>query len=344
MISLTDIKVEATLLLNNNISDFNKLVDTINNVTYTSLDTNTPIVRFRGTSIKKEHDKILIVGWQRNVSRLQKLDVSLPTVISIQLSLDLIIEDISLDSDFKGSKGLTCHQGYLSKNLKENLLGKKFDSTLYEDIQTSKLHCFHLMEVLAGTLSAHELMVSKNKDVIFEEEALDCQFIGKDYLVVGKQYVDIIDKTFSFTTKFKDARDKFYIDTNGVLLIKEKAIASFYIEDEELFSLDFSAKNQREFCIKAKRLCLGGIKEIQKKYFRDFDSKIMFTNLYVPAYIGLLIQSFSMKLYHNNLNQVLHSLNTVQRYNNIPKCVGAVLNHKEAEEHFPNFDLNELFG
>ena len=60
---------KPTLLINEQVDNEEELISRIINNRYSSLDTEIPICRFRGTLIKRLADKIKIVGWQRNVSR-----------------------------------------------------------------------------------------------------------------------------------------------------------------------------------------------------------------------------------------------------------------------------------
>ena len=70
--------------------------------------------------------------------------------------------------------------------------------------------------------------------------------------------------------------------------------------------------------------------------------RIFNTNLYPLSYIGLLIQSVAIRLFNNNYNYIMHALTSLQRDENGPLCVGAVLNPEEADKHFPGFSFTEL--
>ena len=92
------------LLIGNyeNFNNINEFIDKIVFSDYSCINDDIPICRYRGTFIEPiKNNKFNIVAWQRNIARIKRMDVSLPTIINITLSDTGTIEYINLEPSFK---------------------------------------------------------------------------------------------------------------------------------------------------------------------------------------------------------------------------------------------------
>lgn len=343
MNKVTTVFPKPKLLLNEEIKDIDLLIDQVKNKTYSSVDTEVPCSRFRGTVVKKTSNNIEVVGWQRNISRLQKADVSLPTIIIIKLDLDYVIKDIYLDHDFDGSKGLLCYQGYLDKNLKEKLINQKVNDSFFKLVQIDMLHCFHLSEVLAGILSSLEIFQQKELDYFFEEEVFDTYVRDEDFIIVGAQKMNIKDSPVNYSMELKRAMELIGFNDNGRIYSTEPLDVIFSLEGKEIFNKKISGKKPKRMCLNMKKLAIEGLDYVKSSLVPDSNTAYMCSNLFFQAFIGLLVQVIVMKKFYNNYNYVLHVLTGIQRSNNSPRCIGAVESQGEADKYFPGFNLSEIF-
>ncbi len=335
---------QPILLLNEVIDDQDLLIKEVLNRPFASLDTDIPVARFRGTMIKKTGNGVKITGWQRNVSRLQKMDVSLPTIISVDLDENYTVRNINLHESFQGSKGLLCNQAYLNKNLVHKLINKDISQeSFFVNVQVSHLHCFHITEVLGGIITGIEIMKEKSLDFLFEEEITDSWVESADFHAIGAQKFNFNPDTCYYQLVFKEAQNKFKFNRNGGVFSNDPVDYLFYLNNELKFKDSMAGSTDKRMCLAIKVLCIKAVNEIKKVSVPFFSGNYLSSNLYFQAFIGLLFQAISMKIYYNNLNYVLHTLNSIQRYDNIPQCVGAVDNQEEASKHFPGFDLSKIF-
>lgn len=331
-----------SLLIGEELTDAKVLINHVKNNLFTSLDKTVPVCRFRGTYINKSKEGYEIVGWQRNVSRLQKMDVSLPTIISINLDENFIVKKIELDRSFAGSKGLLCNQRYLNENINEKLIGMKIDSDFFNNIQVEKLHCFHITEVMGGVISCLQIMNERNLDYVFEEEVLDGISDGNDLYIAGLQKFSFLDQTVNYTIKFTNALKCVKFSGNGTIACNESFDAIFYSDGKEIIKEAFFGKDEKRLCLKIKSFSLTAVNNIKQLFTSDKGNSFMCSNIFPQAFIGLFVQLISMKLYDNNYNYVLHCLNAIQRYGGVPRCIGAIDSYEDAAKHFPKYNLSYI--
>jgi hypothetical protein len=336
---------EPKFLLNDEIKDVDELVHRVINDLYYSVDPDVPTCRFRGTLVKRSQDRIDVVGWQRNVSRLQKMDVSLPTIIVLELDKEYVIKRIKLDPSFKGSKGLLCYQKYLDANLARQLLNRNIEETSLKINQVAKLHCFHIVEVLGGILSCVDLVREKKLDYFYEEEVGDSYFDREDFIAVGKQKMSLSETQASYDIVFQNVSHSIKFDENGTIYASAPFHALFNLNRKNCLKKELKGTTEKRLCHRIKVFSMESLEHVKKLLLSpDIKSSYMCSNLFFDAFIGLVIQAFAMKKYYNNYNYVFHSLNGIQRFGNIPRCVGAVESQEEADKYFPGHYLNDIFS
>jgi hypothetical protein len=347
MIRIDDNKT-AHLLIGNNES-IDDMKRAICDSEYTALDLDKPTLRFRGTLIdaRRGFDHLKITGWQRNIARLRKLDVSLPTIITMTLSGDGIIEDIDFDRSFKGSKGLMCCWSYLNRNLKSQLPGHAFDSSFINLVKQEKMHCAHLFEVLSGIYSYYRILKENNFEDInprqyaCEEEAIDSYVDEGSLHSVGK-HVFQEKPSVDYRLTLHDIIGNVGFTNKGTLEMRNGVEASFALNGKQVLNemVSINSRDTGHTDLAAFLLrCIGAIKKevCPEKQLRMFN-----TNLYPRAYIGMLVQSVAIRLFNNNYNYIMHALTALQRSANAPLCVGAISDQDEADRHFPGFSFSEL--
>jgi len=307
------------------------------------LDTEIPICRFRGTLIKRLADKIKIVGWQRNVSRLQKMDVSFPTIIRMELDNDMGIRMTDVDPSFKGSKGPLCQYRYLDKNLREKFINAKIDDRFFKLIQIGNLHCFHFVEVIGGILSCLQIMDERNMDYIYEEEVIDGYVENRNLNIMGIQRMNFLENPVMYAMVYENALNNIKFNEKGMIYAEEMFPVEFYLDDKKMFTKEFQGINEKKLCSKIKIFCLEALAHLKLIFTQDIQNSFMCSNIFPQAFIGLLVQVVAMKMYYNNSNYVLHCLNGIQHFGDIPRCIGAINSPEEASKYFPLYDLSAIF-
>lgn len=335
------------LLIGNyeNFNNINEFIDKIVFSDYSCINDDIPICRYRGTFIEPiKNNKFNIVAWQRNIARIKRMDVSLPTIINITLSDTGTIEYINLEPSFKGSRGLFCSQKYLNRNLKKTLAGSKIDKNFINLIKTENLHCFHLTEVLGSVFSYYNLFKNesfKNNAYFFDEEVTDSYDIHDDLIAVGIQRI----KNFpdlKYTMVFKDIYQKTTFSQKGFLNVLENMEVDFFINDQIILKNTIKPTISEISYINFFRILKKCVIEISKYLYNNKTYKLLNTNLYPAAYIGLFVQALALKIYRNNYDYTMHVLASIQRKNGNPLCIGAINNIDEANQYFPEFDITEI--
>lgn len=301
------------------------------------LDPSLPICRFRGTAV---YPGGTLIGWQRNISRIRKMDVSLPTLITVTLTPEDIIADIDLDSGFKGSKGLMCSQPYLNRNMKRHLLGQRMDDTLFSKIKQRHLHCFHLVEVLLG-MTTFYLMAKHEKRTdtpFYEQEIIDCHGSGHDLVAQGRQDVNG-EKDVRYTIHFKDILQRIAFDNSGMLSKVDDLDMDFYLNKALVMNQTINLKDRFGQMLDFMLSCIDRMKA---EVCPDLDIPFRSTNLFPPAILSMLIQASAMHLFNNNYAYVMHVLSALQRRNDAPACVGAIRDEAEANTYFPDYRFGEI--
>jgi hypothetical protein len=313
------------------------------------MDSKAPACRFRGTvvDIGEGFDRIKITGWQRNVSRLCGMDISLPTIITLRLGPNEIIEDIELDSSFKGSKGLMCCRTYLNRNLKSLLQGQMLDSSFINKVKVRKTHCFHIFEVLSGIYSYYQILRLNNfndvypHDVACEEEAIDSYRENGTIYSAGVHLVT--EKTpLHFHLTLHDILGSVGFDHNGFLKTDSGVCADFIIDEKHILSERISIHNPDTGCMDMTTYLFKCINVLKQWMCPGNNIRMFNTNLYPASYIGMLMQSVAIRLFNDNYHYIMHAITSLQRAGNVPLCVGAVMGREEAFTHFPGFDFSDL--
>lgn len=345
-------QTKPTLLIEeySTLDDFEKIKKKIITNNYSSMSQNVPMCRFRGTVIdspQKDGNVEKIMGWQRSVSRIRKMDVSLQTLISLTVNETEEIVDIELDDSFRGSKGLLCSQTYLDKALKRNIIGLKLNTNFLKSVTMADLHCFHLVEILSAIYSyyrivKHQKTTTGNQEKYhFEEEVMDC-FLKDDDGYAFSKYVFKDREPIWHTLKFNDLFRTVGFDKAGNLKGLEKVKIDFFINDTFICNntelLGRSKNIYRDFLA----FILKCINEIKIRICDDLNVRFLNTNLFPGALIGSIVQAVAMQTFKNNYNYVMHVLTALQRPDNTPLCLGAIKNKAEAETYFEGYDFEDL--
>jgi hypothetical protein len=316
---------------------------------YATVDPLKPTLRFRGTVIDARDglERIVITGWQRNVSRLRKMDVSLPTIITLVLDKNRHIREIELDESFKGSKGLMCSHRYLNRNLKTQVRGQVFDGSFLGAIKQEKTHCSHLFEVLSGMYSFYRMAENRGfaglrpRGFMYEEEAIDSYTKDGTIHSLGTHMVKGLAPV-CFRLSLHDIMGKVGFAGGGALRLEEGVAAVFRLNGEKVLKGMISINNQNCGHPDLLKFLLQCIAKVKDKLCPAKGIRMFNTNLYPRAYIGMLIQAVAIRLFNNNYNYIMHALTALQRFDEVPLCVGALTDQAEADQYFPGFDFTEL--
>ncbi len=332
------------------------LKDRICNSTFKPLDASTPTCRFRGTVIKpRDADgAVTVIGWQRNAARLQKMDVSLPSIITAQVRKcpdqnTYRVVSIELDKCFKGSKGVLCSAHYLDRNMKEAVTGRAFDSSLIKKAKLKAMHCFHIVEVLDGMISYFEavraeLSPNNSRSLFFEEENLDymtdrdkrSHFCGH-HLITGKNAIQ-------YRLTFKDLIEKVSFSKEGEMACNGNLNYEFSIEGRQAMCGEIAFTTKDLFYLRFQKMLLQCGTMVQSAFGFDLRDNMYFTNLHPAAFIGLMTQTLAIRHFGNNYHYIMHALTGLQRRSNAPLCIGSVTNRIETKRFFPGFLSDDLKG
>jgi hypothetical protein len=333
---------QARLLINT-YDNMDRLNTMILESDYTAADPLMPALRFRGTVARAANrdNGLIITGWQRNVSRLRKMDVSLPTIITMVVDGKERIESIELDTGFAGSKGLICSHSYLNRRLKTLLQGQSLDSSFIHRVKQENTHCAHLFEVLSGIYAYYSMLKMNGfRDLrprghAYEEEVIDSYAEDGTLYSLGT-HVFMGREPLRYKTALFDLMRRIGFTKNGGLTITQGIRTDFSLNGlscAQCLVNDFAGFSGFLLrCLdKVRRQVLAG------RYVRMFNS-----NLYPGAYLGLLAQAVAVRLFNNNYNYIMHAVTALQRAGDRPLCVGALNNQEEADRWFPGFSFSEL--
>ncbi len=341
-------KKTAQLLINN-YEDIDHLKKKILDAPYQALDPDTPICRFRGSLAdgREGFDKIRLIGWQRNIARLRKMDVSLPAIVTLTINGNRVIEDISLDPSFKGSKGLMCCWKYLNRNLKSVFQGQVFDNTFIQRAKLESTHCYHLFEVLSGIYSYYQILKANNFAEIspdqyaYEEEAIDSYVENGTVNSLGVQLLKG-KAPIDFRLNLPYIINRVSFDKNGVLKTEQGIQAEFFLDEKPVLSEMVTINNQMAHAVDLSKFLFKCIQQLKQRLGSGGNIRIFNTNLYPQAYIGMLIQSIAIRLFNNNYNYIMHALTALQRSGEQPLCIGALVDQNEADRYFPGYNFADL--
>jgi len=344
--------IKPTLLINDYsaIHDLESIKKSITENHYYSISRTVPMCRFRGTVVDtrtRPDNMETILGWQRNVSRIRSMDVSMPTLISLTVNDREEIMDIELDASFRGSKGLLCSRPYLDTLLKKKLIGLHLDTNFLQAITVNQLHCFHLVEVLSGVYSYYRILKNKQiharDSVEYEEEVMDC-FIKDDDCYACSSHVMKGENPIFHTLKFHDIFRVVNFDKAGNLKGLENVKIDFFINGSFMFSNDDFRGTSKYMYRDFLKFILNCINELKPSVCHGTNARFLNTNLVPGALIGLIVQCIAMQTFKNNYNYVMHALTALQRPNHIPLCLGAIKNKDEAHAFFEGYDFENLLS
>jgi len=337
---MTDKKI---FLIKNNES-IKSIEKSILDAPYISLSETFSSIRYRGTKIVKKDNNYHIITWQRNIARLQKMDVSLPTIISITLNDQLIIQSIMLNKSFAGSQGISCCYQYLLRILQQRLTGQKFTIDNKHLFMIDNLHCIHLHEILVAALSSMEELIINNLNEFEEVETGQSFEDGEDIKFLNYQQSSH-GFFLNWEIMFHNYKKKLKFNRNGEIEKIHNINVSFRLiknnkEDIYINQLINGDTNKNvisqllKFTIKCKKIIIKEL-EIKTDFFHS--------NLLPVSLVGLIIQSLGIIIFSNNYNYFQYILAALQRKNDKPFCIGIVKNIEEAQKYFPQFRIEDLY-
>lgn len=340
-------------LLINDYGSVDNLVERIYHNRVHPLDTEMPTCRFRGTVIKKIDDRSLdITAWQRNYARLRKMDVSLPTVITIKVKYDphrneYVIGNAMLENGFKGSKGILCSTSYLDRNVRNNLVGEIFDRNLQKRMKLESLHCFHLVEVITGMISyfsaIEEEVVAADAGVFFYEEEAGDYWSEDGSTAYGSGVHRMKGKEpIHFRLTFPELFSRIRFGKNGGINCSGTLDSQFSINGEFVRKDQISLGSDGINNIKLARMLLGCVRSLQNALQVDLKEPMRCSNLYPSAFLGLFTQALAIRHFSDNYQYIMHALTALQRRNGIPLCIGATSDSREMKKYFPEFTADDL--
>lgn len=294
-----------------------------------------PNLRLRGTKIETDGDIKTIMGWQRNMTRINGNLITLPTIISLSLDAAGQIFAVELHPSFLGSKGEKCARDVLDINLKKNLIGANFSRDFPKLVKVEKLFCFHLTEVLQGAYSFYR-QNEHRKDTCgnngFEVELSQGHRNNDDYIVNGIHQVGSV--TIHYSIRLNDIFNKIRRSADGVILAIEGVAAEFYQEGNCLISsvLDVDvAKGQFNSYFK---FLYAAAQRIRHEIARESAVPFFNSNLDPQAMIGLTIQGLSTYLGKDDPMSIARNLLGLQRAGNRPLCLGGMIGEERFLDHF----------
>jgi hypothetical protein len=318
------------------------------------LDTSTPTCRFRGTVVQADGaaGTVTVIGWQRNAARLQKMDVSLPTIITVTLKKrpdgnSYFIDSAQLDKRFKGSKGILCSVKYLDRNMRETIVGQAFDSSLIKKTKLKALHCFHLVEVLHGMISyfgtvSDKFLQNNTRLICFEEENLDYLEDGDNRTCLCGYHIVKDKDPVSYQLVFNDLFQKVGFSKDGAITCDGTLSYEFSVRNGNAFHGEIANRGNGLLNMHFQKTLFACVKTVQTAFGFAADNTMCFTNLYPAAFIGLMTQTLAIRHFSNNYQYIMHVLTGLQRQNNIPLCIGSTKNMVEIKEYFPGFSAGDL--
>ncbi|MDP4182353.1 MAG: hypothetical protein Q8942_14845 [Bacillota bacterium] len=347
---MESVSVRQPFLLLNTLDKDEDFIKKIVEKNYNLLDDDVAMARFRGNIIYQlpGNTGVEIIAWQRNILKVRSGYSSAPCILVLRVNESGKIESIDVDPSFRGSKGIVCSHKYFDKVVKK-LIGFKIDNLYLSKTKTSDTHCFHLTEVLRGVFTAYKIFLNEGYDklehpgLFYEEENLNSYVEGNDLYLSGLQAYNN-NKLIQYALKFEDIFNKVCFDENGAMHVYNGVKVDFILNNEVVKSKivninpkDNSYPNFSEFIVECMPIFEKAI-EASGKF------KIFNTNTYIFALIGLLTQAVAVKMFGHNYDYVFYIINNIQRINNVPSCIGGLLNQDEADRFFPEFKFSDIFG
>lgn len=305
---------------------------------YATIDTQLPAARLRGTFVTPTEDGGLeLLGWQRNIVRVQKMDVRLPTVIRLRLDGDGRVVSAGLDPSFAGSRGVLCYQPYVTRRLHAALMGKDFGHDAAREVDFADLPCFHVAEVVSDLVGALGVMRAKGMTGFFEQEATDAVQEGDCLVMHSSQEIRGVGR-LTHRMAIDGAYSRIRFDENGEIYACKPLTVRTYCEDDlvNVHEVGGDTPTFHRSIIRATRV----LQRTLAQRFGTNGAPLMCSNLSPRACIGGFVQAIAGKLYANNYTYILHCLSGLQRHEGSPRCVGGVLSQEEADTYFSGFDIS----
>jgi hypothetical protein len=205
-----------------------------------------------------------------------------------------------------------------------------------------------LTEVLRGVFTAYKLYCHEGYDrleapgLFYEEENLN-SYVEDNILYLSGVQAYNNDKQIQYALRFEDIFNKVCFDENGTMHVYDGVKVDFILNDTIVNSKiininprDNSYPNFTEFVVECMPL-------LEKAVEPSGKTKVFNTNTYIFALIGLLTQAVAVKMFGHNYDYVFHIINSIQRMNNVPTCIGGLLNQTEADKYYPEFSFSDIF-
>ncbi len=326
-------RVPALLIKNNPLT---KTSQTVAQAGYVAMSDNYLASRSRGTDIKKSMDGYFITGWQKTFAGIQQMDAILQTIIELEMDFKCKIRWIFLDPKFAGSQGIKCNYHYLNNRIQEELTGENFQLENFSKLQVSRLHCFHLPEILLSALSFLEMNKKTQLQHYFENETAEAYEDGRD-LVTESVQEHSAGIRIEWMLRLSDYKNVIKFDKDGRLLkfIDAKFVFTHWgqLLHSECLNTGSHLESYMSLYVFASK-CLDLLKA---KCNMDKSVPLYHNNLHPSTFIGLFIQAIGIGLYQNNYTYVQYLIKGLQRRNKKANCIGSVINQEEIGIYFPKF-------
>ncbi|MDP4177194.1 MAG: hypothetical protein Q8900_02495 [Bacillota bacterium] len=303
--------------------------------------------RFRGTKVVKEDGQTTIIAWQRNVSILQKMDVSLPTVITIFLdNNNNNIKKIVLNPEFTGSQGITCSHKYIQRLLDEKLTGQKFEIQNKNIVSTKNIHCLHTEEVLFGALSLLQQYKDSKAKEYDESETTEIFKDNNIHYCTGLQcFSNGIE--LHWQVAIKDFEKSVILQQDGRVKSCSNLLVEFTFsycgEDNQVSQIVIDADTNQQFSTLLTKYFFKCWKQVRDSLELKGMDSYYHTNLYPSSMMALVLQTLGIGIFENNYVYVHHMISNLQRVNGRPLCIGVIKNFDEASQYFPEFNPIDLY-
>ncbi|MEK3684993.1 hypothetical protein [Paenibacillus sp. FSL R10-2736] len=313
---------------------------------YSCTDKLVPMIRARGTNLQTDDEGNLhIIGWQRDITRMRKQDVSLSFMVHLTVSPDGLILEAAVDDLFNGGKGVLCSRDYLEQKLKEELEGQWFDKKLAARLRFDRFKCFHIFEIMSGIYSSY-FMHKQHGDtgpgaLFYEEDIVDIYAAEGNLYLTGLQAFSG-KEDIKYTVVLYDVFNHITFDQEGYMKLKSPILAEFYLDGELVHTDEIYQKEKDYIFIRMQKFLFVCVEKLKAVLFPDFADKMMNTNLAPGAFIGIIMQAIGIRSFSNNFNYIQYIMTAMQRPRRLPGCIGAILNEEEAAQHFEGFDLSYL--
>jgi len=305
---------------------------------YTTIDTASPTARLRGTSARTTPDGGReLIGWQRNVARVHKMDVVLPTVLRVRLDADDRVTAAGLEPTFAGSRGVLCYHPYADGRVRSRLIGRHFDDDLAAEVSASAFACFHVAEVLSDLIGADQVRRSAGLPAFFEQECLDAVQTGDALTMFGHQQVRG-QGSATYRVVIENVFTAIRFDPVGAIFSTAPLTVRTFLGEELVAERRVSGATAGEFFLSIQRATRPLLRRVGQE-FAHTGTAFACSNLAPRSFVGAFVQAIAGKLYADNYTYILHCLSGLQRQGGRPRCMGGVLSQAEANEHFPGFDI-----